>query len=171
MQIDDKSWRLLAALQADGRASLKDLAAAVGLSVPATLERLRRLQEAGVVRGVHADVDPARVGYGVRAVVGIHAGQPGKQALLDALRASPQVLECHHVSGDDSYLLQVVARDLADLEQFLGRINGWGETRTSIVFSTPIARRALQPPGEAGLRAPAAPGRHVPGAAARARRR
>lgn len=171
MQIDDKSWRLLAALQADGRASLKDLAAAVGLSVPATLERLRRLQEAGVVRGVHADVDPARVGYGVRAVVGIHVGQPGKQALLDTLQASPQVLECHHVSGDDSYLLQVVARDLADLEQFLGRINRWGETRTSVVFSTPIARRALQPPGEAGLKAPAAPGHRAPGASARARRR
>lgn len=155
IEIDDKAWRLLAALQADGRAPLKSLAAATGLSMPATLERLRRLQEAGVVRGVHADVDPARVGYGVRAIVGIHAPQPGKRALLDRLAATPRVLECHHVAGHDSYVMQVVATDLSDLEAFLGEINGFGETRTSIVFSTPIPRRALQPPPKAGGSMPA----------------
>lgn len=149
MDIDDKAWRLISALQADGRASLKELAEAVGLSVPATLERLRRLQEAGVVRGVHADIDPAKVGYGVRAVVGINVPQPGKKALIDKLRQSPQVLECHHVSGNDSYVMQVVARDLPDLERFLGDINGYGETRTSVVFSTPIPLRGLARP-EAG---------------------
>ena len=58
----------------------------------------------------------------------------------------PEVLECHHVTGADSYLMTVVARDLPDLERFLGAINGWGETRTSIVLSTPIPRRALGRP-------------------------
>ena len=101
------------------------------------------MAEAGVVRGVHADIDPAKVGYGVRAVVGINVPQPGKKALIDKLRQSPQVLECHHVSGNDSYVMQVVARDLPDLERFLGDINGYGETRTSIVFSTPIPLRGL----------------------------
>jgi Lrp/AsnC family leucine-responsive transcriptional regulator len=149
MEVDDKAWRLLSALQNDGRASLKELAAAVGLSVPATLERLRRLQEAGVVRGVHADIDPAKVGYGVRAIVGINVPQPGKKALIDKLRASARVLECHHVSGEDSYVLQVVALDLPDLERFLGDINGYGETRTSIVFSTPIPRRGVVRPVDA----------------------
>lgn len=146
MDIDDKAWRLIHALQADGRASLKALAAEVGLSVPATQERLRRLEEAGVVRGVHADIDPQAVGYGVRAVVGIHTPQPGKQPLLEKLRRSPQVLECHHVSGQDSYLMQVVATDLPDLERFLGEISAYGETRTSIIFSSPIERRALSRP-------------------------
>lgn len=146
MEIDDKAWRLINALQADGRASLKALAAEVGLSVPATQERLRRLEEAGVVRGVHADIDPQAVGYGVRAVIGIHAPQPGKQALLEKLRRSPQVLECHHVSGQDSYLMQVVATDLPDLERFLAEICVYGETRTSIIFSTPIRRRSLSRP-------------------------
>jgi Lrp/AsnC family leucine-responsive transcriptional regulator len=145
--LDDKAWRLLLALQADGRAPLKALAAAAGLSIPATAERLRRLQEAGVVRGVVAELDPARAGYTVRAIVGITAAEPGKRHLLERLRQAPEVLECHHVAGADSYLMTVVARDLADLERFLGAINGWGETRTSIVFSTPIPRRGLVPPG------------------------
>lgn len=146
VQLDDKAWALLQALQADGRAPLKVLAQAAGLSLPATAERLKRLQEAGVIRGVHAVLEPAALGYGVQAIVGIHVPQPGKRALLDTLRALPEVLECHHVSGADSYLMTVVARSLQDLERLLARINGFGETRTSIVFSTPIPRRGLQAP-------------------------
>lgn len=86
-----------------------------------------------MVRGVHADIDPAKVGYGVRAVVGINVPQPGKKALIDKLRQSPQVLECHHVSGNDSYAMRSLARDLPDLERFLGYINGYGETLISLL--------------------------------------
>ncbi|MEW6707553.1 MAG: Lrp/AsnC family transcriptional regulator [Pseudomonadota bacterium] len=145
--LDDKAWKLLLALQQDGRAPLKTLAAAAGLSLTATAERLKRLHEAGVLRGVHAEVEPALAGYGVRAIVGITVMQPGKRPFLDKLRRAPEVLECHHVAGADSYVMTVVARDLQDLERFLGSINAYGETRTSIVFSTPIARRGLVRPG------------------------
>lgn len=150
---DDKTWLLLAALQDDGRAPLKALAEAVGLSLPATAERLRRLLDSGAVRGVRAEVDAEHAGYRVRAIVGITVPQPGKRAFLAVLEQAPEVLECHHVAGADSYVLTVLARDLADLERFLGAINGYGETRTSIVFSTPIPRRSVVPPGR-----PRAPG-------------
>jgi Lrp/AsnC family leucine-responsive transcriptional regulator len=150
--VDEKSWRLLETLQADARASLKTLAAAAGLSIAATAERLKRLQEAGVLRATVAEVDAARVGWPVRAVVGITVLQPQKKALIEKLRKAAEVLECHHVSGADSFLMTVVARDLPDLERFLATINGYGETRTSIVFSTPIERRGLVHPGEARRR-------------------
>ncbi len=146
MQLDPKAWQLLAALQSDGRAPLKSLAAAAGLSIAATAERLKRLQEAGVISGVHAVVDPARAGRPVKAIVGITTQQPQKQALLKALRTRPDVLECHHVTGADSYVMTVAVADMAALETFLGDINRWGETRTAIVMSTPITRRALQAP-------------------------
>lgn len=152
--LDDAAWQLLDALQADARAPLKALATAAGLSVAATAERSKRLQEAGVVRALVADVDPARVGYPVKAIVGITAAQPGKQPLLATLRQAPEVVECHHVAGADSYLMTVVAQSLADLERFLGTINGYGETRTSIVFSTPIERRGLVRPGSGPRRPP-----------------
>lgn len=147
LQLDAKAWALLMALQADGRAPLKTLALAAGLSVPATVERLKRLKDTGVLRAVGAELDPARAGYGVQAIVGITVQQPGKKAFLDTLRRAPEVLECHHVAGADSYVMTVVARSLADLERFLGSVNGYGETRTSIVFSTPIPRRGLVAPG------------------------
>jgi Lrp/AsnC family leucine-responsive transcriptional regulator len=149
LQLDDKAWKLLLALQQDGRAPLKTLAAAAGLSIPATVERLKRLMDSGVVRSVGAELDAARAGYGVQAIVGITVLQPGKKAFLDKLRRAAEVLECHHVAGADSYLLTVVSRDLEDLERFLASINSYGETRTSIIFSTPIARRGLVPPGTA----------------------
>ena len=150
--VDDKSWKLLETLQVDARASLKTLAAAAGLSIAATAERLKRLQDAGVLRSTIAEVEAALVGYSVRAIVGITATQPGKKPLIEKLRKSAEVLECHHVSGADSFVMTVVARDLPDLERFLATINAFGETRTSVVFSTPIERRGLVRPGEARRR-------------------
>ena len=146
-ELDDIAWRLIRALQADARAPLKSLAAACGLSVAATAERLKRLTDSGVVSGFSAEIDPVAVGYSVKAIVGITATQPGKKKLLEVLRLSPEVLECHHVAGADSYLLTVVTTGMADLERFIGTINGYGETRTSIVFSTPIERRGVVRPG------------------------
>ncbi|CAB3846247.1 MULTISPECIES: Lrp/AsnC family transcriptional regulator [Achromobacter] len=146
-ELDDIAWRLLRALQTDARAPLKALAQAAGLSVAATAERLKRLQEAGIVQRFAVEVDAVKAGYPVKAIVGITATQPGKKALLDRLRQAPEVLECHHVAGADSYMMTVVATGLADLERFIGTINGYGETRTSIVFSTPIERRGVVPPG------------------------
>jgi Lrp/AsnC family leucine-responsive transcriptional regulator len=147
LALDAKAWALLLALQADGRAPLKALADAAGLSIPATAERLKRLKDAGVVRGVGAELDAATLGYAVQAIIGITVTQPGKKSFVERLKRAAEVIECHHVAGADSYLLTVVARDLADLERFLASINGFGETRTSIVFSTPIPRRGLVPPG------------------------
>ena len=145
--VDDKAWRLLLSLQRDGRASLKTLAKAAGLSVAATAERLKRLEESGVVQRIGAEVDVKKMGYSVQAIIGITAVQPGKKPLLEKLKLAPEVLECHHVAGADSYIMTVIARDLADLERFIGTINDYGETRTSIVYSTPIGRRMVVKPG------------------------
>jgi Lrp/AsnC family leucine-responsive transcriptional regulator len=146
LTLDPKAWKLIEALQADGRQPLKALAEVAGLSLPATAERIRRLEEAGVIRGVHAEVNSSAVGYGVRAIIGMNVLQPAKQKLVARLREMPEVLECHHVSGADSFLMTVVAIDLAHLEALIADINVYGETRTSIVFSTPVPRRGLRPP-------------------------
>lgn len=148
MEIDGKSWKILEAIQADGRISLTELAAKVALSVPATSERLKRLEEAGVVRGYRAEVDAEAVGYGVMALIGITTAQPDKARLLAQLQTMPEVRECLHVTGQDSYVLRVVATSIRHLEQFVGQINRFGETRTAIVMSTPIPLRPLAPPAK-----------------------
>lgn len=146
MEIDDRSWKLLSILQTQGRVSMTELAGHVALSVPATSDRVRRLEDAGVIIGYRALVAPEQVGYGLMALIGITASQADKARLLDVLRAAPEVLECHHVTGQDSFILKVIARDVRHLEAFIAAINPFGETRTSIVLSTPIESRSLQPP-------------------------
>ena len=147
LQLDDKAWRLLQALQADGRQPLKALAQAAGLSLPATAERIKRLEDAGVITGVRAEVSPAALGYGVRAVVGIHVPQPGKRQLIERLTAMPEVLECHHLTGEHDYLLKVALRNRQDLERFvvhrLTPAPGVGRILTSLVLTEVKSTTAL----------------------------
>lgn len=146
MEVDAKSWAILAALQDNARQSLTELAQAVGLSVPAVSERVKRLEESGVIRGYHAVVAPLKAGYALSALVGITVPQPAKKALLDRLAAMPEVQECHHVTGVDSYVFRVLARDVQHLELLVSHLNDLGETRTSIILSTPLSARPVCPP-------------------------
>jgi Lrp/AsnC family leucine-responsive transcriptional regulator len=149
MEIDSKNWQILDVLQEDARTSLTSLARQVGLSVPSTSERVKRLEEAGVLEGYRAVVPPRKAGYTVTALAGITTLQPDKARLLKLLQQKPEVLECLHVTGQDSYVMKVIARDIEHLEAFVGSINHLGETRTSIVMSVPIPARAVRAP--AGL--------------------
>ena len=146
MEIDSKNWQILDALQQDARTSLTALARQVGLSVPSTSERVKRLEEAGVLAGYRAVVPPRHVGYTVMALVGITTPQPDKARLLKLLEGRREVLECFHVTGQDSYVLKVAARDIEHLEAFVSSINHLGETRTSIVMSVPIPARPIAAP-------------------------
>ncbi|MBX3619750.1 MAG: Lrp/AsnC family transcriptional regulator [Rhizobacter sp.] len=121
-KIDPLDRKILAALQADGRASNVDLAAQVHLSAPQCFRRVRALEERGVIRGYRADVRAEALGLGVLAYVSLNidGGQFGRVREIEAhIRAFPQILECHTVSGDSDYLLKVIASDLKSLSQFL----------------------------------------------------
>jgi Lrp/AsnC family leucine-responsive transcriptional regulator len=141
MKLDASACKILNAIQRDGRIALKALADECGLSLPATSERLKRLEEAGVITGYRAEVNPVELGYGIMAIVGMTSAQTYKAKLIAHLEAAPEVLECLHVTGQDSYLLRIIAKDIRHLEQFIGSINHFGETRTSIVMSAPIPLR------------------------------
>ncbi|SCX61796.1 Lrp/AsnC family transcriptional regulator [Variovorax sp. EL159] len=149
MEIDPKNWQILDVLQEDARTSLTSLSRQVGLSVPSTSERVKRLEEAGVIEGYRAVVPPRKAGYTVTALIGIHTLQPEKARLIKLLKGKSEVLECFHVTGQDSYVLRVIARDIEHLEDFVGSINHLGETRTSIVMSVPIPARAVEAPDRA----------------------
>lgn len=120
--LDALDRKILQALQADGRASNVELSARVHLSAPQCFRRVRALEERGVIRRYAAQVQPEALGLGVTAYVSLNiAGEQfGRVRDIEAsIRAFPQILECHTVSGDYDYLLKVVARDLKSLSQFL----------------------------------------------------
>ncbi|RDU97769.1 Lrp/AsnC family transcriptional regulator [Trinickia dinghuensis] len=144
--MDDLDWKLLALLQRNGRMTYTELARQVDLSVPAVTERVRRLEDAGVIEGYVARVNAVAAGYPITTLIAITVQQPAKAKFLKLLETIPEVLECHHVTGADSYIMRLVAVSMKDLERLIGRINLYGETRTSIVMSTPLAERPLERP-------------------------
>ena len=115
--LDTIDSKAIAALQSDGRASWADLGTALGLSAPAAAERVRKLLDGGVIRGVTAVLDPETAGFPVLAFVAVTLEAQGARAgFLDAVRRHDLIQECHHVAGDDDFLLKVRARSLRELE-------------------------------------------------------
>ncbi|MET9699329.1 Lrp/AsnC family transcriptional regulator [Streptomyces sp. NPDC006529] len=142
---DATDWRILEALQADGRATFAELARAVSMSPSAVTERVRRLEEAGVITGYTAVVDPQRLGKAIMALVRLRYPHGNYKPFHALLEATPEILEAHHVTGDDCFVLKVVARSMAHLEEVTGRISGLGAVTTSVVYSSPLPRRPLSP--------------------------
>ena len=136
--LDSKGVRLLLR---NGRASWAELGKELGLSAPSAADRVHKLEQRGVIRGYAALVDPASVGYPLTAYVSVTlASHLKRAAFLRAIDKMEQVAECHHVAGDDDYLLKVRCRGTQDLDHFLATELkdklGVAKTRTTIVLST-----------------------------------
>ena len=139
--IDDLDRRIVEILANDARISLKDLAQRVSLSSPSTSERLKRLEERGVIRTFTVDVDPGALGYTLQAIVRIRP-LPGQLHIVQNLIEDiPEFCECDKVTGDDCFIGRLHLRSMDQLDQILDRITDRAETNTSIVKSQPIKRR------------------------------
>jgi Lrp/AsnC family transcriptional regulator, leucine-responsive regulatory protein len=139
--IDEMDRRILSLLQQDARLSNAEIARRVGMAASATLDRLRKLEERGVIRGYEARVDARKLGLGLTAFIFIRAqNKHGEHDTGDRLRQHPNVLEVHHIAGEDCYLAKVCAADTEDLGRMLqvdfGNLPGVVSTRTTIVLAT-----------------------------------
>jgi Lrp/AsnC family transcriptional regulator, leucine-responsive regulatory protein len=136
--LDTIDRKLVTVLLTDGRASFKSLAAEVGLTAPACAERVRRLNERGVIKGYRAEVDWTKLGFPIRAVIRIGASAESGKGLLRAFRDTPNVIEVLRVTGADSYVLHVLANSSAELETVIDKVGSYGTVTTSLVLSTPV---------------------------------
>jgi Lrp/AsnC family transcriptional regulator, leucine-responsive regulatory protein len=160
VSLDDIDWRLLEALQRDGRATYADLGRLVGLSPSAVTERVRRLEESGVITGYAAEIDPEKLGLAVHALVRLRYPHGNYKPFHDLLATTPEIGEAHHVTGDDCFVLAVRALSMRHLEQVTGRIAGLGSVTTSVVYSSPLPRRPVVFGAVAGSAAAAGASRH-----------
>lgn len=142
--LDYTGWQLLRELQKDARITYAELGRRVGLSLPAVAERVRKMEEAGIITGYRAEVDPAKIGYPVTAFIRIRtAGEHSLQKMKTIVPHLPEVLECYHLTGVDYFIIKVVADSIQGLEQVIERLQPYGQTTTSIVLSTLLTRRVL----------------------------
>ena len=149
--LDPISRRILQLLVADGRASYQAIADEVGLSRPAVMERVKRLEDGGYILGYTARLNRARTGHPITAFVSVRYPASDFEGIGPAVRAlesNPSVLECHHVAGEDCYIMKVAAPSLEALERVLRTLREPGlavATRTTIVLSTIFEKPGVAP--------------------------
>lgn len=143
--LDEADRRILTALQRNGRASYAELGRAVAMSPSAVTERVRRLEATGVLVGYTAVVDPERLGLTVLAFVRLRYPHGNYRPFHALLERTPEIVEAHHVTGEDCFVLKVSARSMRHLEEVTGRIAGLGPVTTSVVYSSPLPRRDVDP--------------------------
>jgi Lrp/AsnC family leucine-responsive transcriptional regulator len=140
---DDIDLRILEALQREGRATYAELARTVSMSPSAVTERVRRLEESGVIVGYSAVVEPERLGLDILAFVRLRYPTSNYKPFHDLVATTPEILEAHHVTGEDCFILKVVASSMRHLEQTTGRIAGLGSVTTTVVYSSTLKNRAI----------------------------
>jgi Lrp/AsnC family leucine-responsive transcriptional regulator len=142
--LDETGWQLLSALQQNARLTYSELGQRVGLTAPAVSERVRKMEEAGIITGYHAEINRALVGLPVTAIIrmGLHDSQSSARAIA-RIREVGEVLECARVTGGDTLILKVGASSIEHLERLIDRLLAYGPLTTSMVLSTPIQRRVV----------------------------
>jgi Lrp/AsnC family transcriptional regulator, leucine-responsive regulatory protein len=146
--LDDIGWHILCELQENARISFAELGRRVGLSIPAVTERVHRMEDAGIITGYHAEVNPEKVGYPITAFIRMSiTGNVSKQiiSLMDEMR---EVSECHRGTGGDSFIMKVRVSSVAHLEHVIERLLPFGTTTTAIVLSSPVTNRFIEQPAE-----------------------
>ena len=141
--LDAINRRLLQELQADARVTMAELGRRINLSAPAVAERVQRLERAGVITGYRAEVDPKAVGFPIAAVVRVRPTTRQLQKIPELAREIPEVVDCHRITGEDCFFVRLQLRSMDDLEGILDRFIVLGQTTTSIIHSSPVARRPL----------------------------
>ncbi|MFM7145572.1 MAG: Lrp/AsnC family transcriptional regulator [Actinomycetales bacterium] len=144
--LDDVDWQILAELQADARLSFSALSKRVHLSGPAVAERVRRLEEAGIITGYHANVDATAVGWPVLALVRLACYGPTCILRSSEAQRWPNILQIHRVTGPDCSVLMVVAASMPDFERLIDALAAFGTPSSTLVLSTPLARNPLRSP-------------------------
>ncbi|AXC11832.1 Transcriptional regulator, AsnC family [Acidisarcina polymorpha] len=158
-QIDDYGRNLLHELQQDARLSYADLGRRVGLSPSATAERMRRMEEDGIIRAYTTEIDRESLGLPILAYIRMTCDGQRYQPFLKFVHSLNEVRECHHVTGGDAFFLQIATASIAELERTIERLLPYGIPTTSIVLSSPIVRRAYEVLMKAGRKSshPAVP--------------
>lgn len=141
--LDNVGWDILCALQEDARLSYAEIGRRVGLTAPAVMERVRRLEDAGVITGYRAQVDVTKLGLSVIAILRVRYPGDRYKQIHRLASECVEVLECHHVTGDDCLILKVATASMQHLETLIGQFGMYGQTTTSIVMSSPVTERII----------------------------
>lgn len=143
--LDRISWRIIEELQQNARISWAELGRRVGLTTPAVAERVHRLESLGVIRGFHTDISLERLGLPL--LIFVRLSMSGPEALVRAFQQQvkmwDEVIECHRVTGSESFILKARVISMSHLERFIDKLGHYGSTSTTTVLSSPVEQRVF----------------------------
>jgi Lrp/AsnC family leucine-responsive transcriptional regulator len=144
--LDEIGWRILCELQENARLTFAELGRRVGLSIPAVTERVRRMEDAGIITGHRTEVNLAKVGLPITAFIRLSLVGDVSPRLVALFKETAEIFECYRVTGGDSFIFQAHVASVAHLEALIDKFVPFGTTTTTIVLSTVVARRTVEPP-------------------------
>lgn len=143
--VDELDWKIIKELQENARTSFAELGRRVNLTTPAVIERIRKLEDAQIITGYRAEIDTAKIGLPITAFIRMSISGIDYSKIIRVAEKSKEVLECHRGTGGDSFILKVAVSDVGHLQNLIDRLTPYGITTTSIVLSSPVKRRAIEP--------------------------
>jgi len=141
--IDEIDKKILKELQQDARTSFAELGRRVGLTTPAVIERVRKLEDAGIIIGYRAEIDTSKVGLQITAFIRMSITGVDYSHIIEVAQESVEVLECHRGTGEDSFIMKIAVASVEHLQEVIDRLTPYGITTTTIVLSSPVKRRIL----------------------------
>ncbi len=142
--IDEIDWKILKELQINARITFAELGRRVGLTTPAVIERVRKLEDAEIIRGYRAEIDTTKVGLPITAFIRMSISGVDYSHIIEVAELSKEVLECHRGTGGDSFIMKIAVADVEHLQKLIDRLTPYGITTTSIVLSSPVKRRIIE---------------------------
>ncbi len=142
--LDQTDWKILKELQLNARTSYAELGRKINLTTPAVIERVRKLEDAGIITGYRAEIDAAKVGLPITAFIRMSITGVDFSQIVRIASDSEEVLECHRGTGGDSFIIKVAAASVEHLQNLIDRLTPYGITTTSIVLSSPVKSRVIE---------------------------
>jgi Lrp/AsnC family leucine-responsive transcriptional regulator len=142
--IDAIDWKILKELQINARITFAELGRRVGLTTPAVIERVRKLEDARIITGYRVEIDPAKIGLPITAFIRMSITGVDYSRIIEVAENSAEVMECHRGTGGDSFIMKVAVADVGHLQTLIDKLTPYGITTTSIVLSSPVKRRIIE---------------------------
>lgn len=145
MNIDNLNWKILKCLQQNARQSNAEIGRQVGVSSPAVSERIKKMEDLGVIQGYNTMVSPFEIGYQLKAIITMRAFMGKLKPFLEKVKTYDEIVNCYRITGDENFVMEVVLKNQKHLEQFIDQLIVYGETKTQIVLSHVVKQKELKP--------------------------
>lgn len=145
MVLDELNWKILKCLQENARQSNSKIGRQVGITSPAVSERIKKMEDAGVIQSYETSISPYEIGYQLKAIITLRAFMGMLKPFMEKVKTYDEVLNCYRITGNENFVMEVVLKNQKHLESFIDQLIVYGETKTQIVLSKVVKNKPIKP--------------------------